>query len=190
MTTIAAARKGKKICIGCDSLTIFENRKEIEGKSVLGGSKILKCNNAYINFSGSAVWSQVFSAYLKKISPQQKFSDPNSIFKEMLHFHKELKEEFFLTPQQHSSDIFESSEHLILLISPHGIFEIDWTRNVREYKKFAAIGTGDEYAMGAMQAVYDSEKDPVEIVKAGIRASAKFDKKTELPIECYSISLN
>lgn len=189
MTTIAAAKKGKKICIGCDSLTLFGHRKEKIEQLSNQTDKIIKHKSMYLGCSGAAVWNEILADYFKKLKIEYGFDDVEAIYLEMLKLHKKLKENYFLTPQQGNSDIFESSEFLLLLINQSGIFEIDWMRNVREYSQIAAIGTGDEYALGAMRAVYDQEKDPKIIVKKGLEAAARFDQKTELPAFYHVINL-
>jgi ATP-dependent protease HslVU (ClpYQ) peptidase subunit len=187
MTTIAAVKKGKKVCIGCDSLTIFGSRKEKNTQLQFHTGKIIKYQSSYIGFCGSAVWHEVLNNYFNRVKLQHGLHDVHSTYLEMLRFHRFLKEKYYLTPQQSKEDIFESSEFLILFINSHGIFEVDWMRNVREYSQIAAIGTGDEYALGAMKAVYDKEDDPKFIVEKGLDAAARFDKKTELPVFYYSI---
>lgn len=189
MTTIAAARKGKKICIGADSLSLYGSRKET-ADHVTSTDKILKLPSMYLGFSGPAVWNEVFSHYFLHYKRFEfGFDSVDAIFAEMLKIHQAFKTEFFLTPQRDPQDLFESSEYLILLINHKGIFELDWKRNIREYSKFAAIGTGEEYALGAMRAVYERESDPEKIVRKGIEAGAAFDKMTGLPATYYSLQL-
>lgn len=188
MTTIAAAKKGKKICIGCDSLTLYGHRKEKVSQLFLKKDKLIKYQSMYLGCSGAEVWSEILTDYFKNLKVQYGFDNVEAIYLEMLRLHKALKEKYFLTPQQGNDDLFKSSEHLLLFINPKGIFEVDWMRNIREYSHIAAIGTGDEYAMGAMKAIYDQENDPKIIVKAGLEAAAKFDQKTELPAFYHTLT--
>ena len=67
---------------------------------------------------------------------------------------------------------------------------MDHVRVVRQFKHFFAIGTGEEYALGAIKAVYDLIDNPEEIAKIGIEASAQFDRKTELPLCTHCIDLS
>ena len=62
-------------------------------------------------------------------------------------------------------------------------------REVHEFEKFWAIGSGKPYALGAMYAVYDQLDDPEEIAKMGITASCEFDNACELPMSLYSLKL-
>lgn len=181
MTTVAAAKKGKKICIACDSLTSYGNRKEKRDLQKKTNGKLIKFQSTFIGFSGLAVWTNVLTDYFKHLKAKDGFNNIDGIYSEMSRLHTTLKQKYFLTPQQSQEDIFESSELMLLLINSHGIFEVDWMRNVREYAQLAAIGTGDEYALGAMRALYQQENDPKLIVSKGMEAAAKFDQKTELP---------
>jgi ATP-dependent HslUV protease, peptidase subunit HslV len=61
---------------------------------------------------------------------------------------------------------------------------------VQEYSRFYASGSGTEYALGAMFAIYDDEdKTAEDIAKIGVEAGAEFDDGTSLPMNCYTIKL-
>jgi ATP-dependent protease HslVU (ClpYQ) peptidase subunit len=62
-------------------------------------------------------------------------------------------------------------------------------REVCEYKKFWAIGSGSEYALGAMFAVYDIYDSVDKIAEAGVRAGAEFNNATAMPMTSYTIDL-
>lgn len=187
MTTIAAVKKGKKVCLGCDGLTLFGHRKENSAQLAFEKDKILPFQKNYFACCGSAVWHPILLDYFKDLKVEYGFETVENIYLEMRKLHVQLKEKYSLTPQQNKQDLFVSSEHLLLLINSKGIFEVDWMRNVRQFAQMAAIGTGDEYALGAMRAIYARERDPEIIVKKGLEAAAKFDQKTELPLFYYCL---
>ena len=59
-----------------------------------------------------------------------------------------------------------------------------------EYKRFTALGSGDEFALGAMTAVYDDDTKSAEnIARIGVEVAAEFDDSTGLPLEYYSVKL-
>ena len=62
-------------------------------------------------------------------------------------------------------------------------------RDVDEYTRFWAIGSGQEYALGAMYAVYEQMDDAEEIAKIGVAAGCEFDDGSGLPCTLYSIQL-
>jgi ATP-dependent protease HslVU (ClpYQ) peptidase subunit len=62
-------------------------------------------------------------------------------------------------------------------------------REVHEFERFWAIGSGKAYALGAMFAVFDRMNDPEEIARVGVLASCEFDNACDLPIAVYSLDL-
>jgi ATP-dependent protease HslVU (ClpYQ) peptidase subunit len=58
---------------------------------------------------------------------------------------------------------------------------------VFEYTQFWAAGTGREFALGAMQALYTRLRTAEEVARAGIEAGALFDKNSALPMTLYSV---
>jgi ATP-dependent protease HslVU (ClpYQ) peptidase subunit len=60
---------------------------------------------------------------------------------------------------------------------------------VFEYTKFWAIGSGREFALGAMHAQYPRLKTAAAIAKAGIEAGATFDRNTALPMTLYTVAV-
>ncbi len=64
-----------------------------------------------------------------------------------------------MKPDEEEDDPYESSQITALLANPNGIFfGVYSLREVYEYERFWAIGSGADYALGAMQAVYDNPK--------------------------------
>lgn len=189
MTTIAAVKKGKRLCIAADTLTLFGSRKEVAGKHVYRDGKIIQIGSNYIGTSGHASWGLVLNHYFSKKKAPLEWQTAEQIFEIFNTLHKHLKEYYFLDPSPSSYAPLECSDFGILIINSHGIFEIDYTRVVRQYLYFSAIGIGEEYALGAIKAVYDMLEDPEEIAKIGVEAGAKFDRKTELPLITHCIDL-
>ena len=84
---------------------------------------------------------------------------------------------------------YQSSQIDALIANENGIFGMFEFREVHEFEKFWAIGSGKAYALGAMYAVYDRFDDPEEIARVGILASCEFDNSCDLPITVYSLPL-
>lgn len=189
MTTICAVKKGKRLCIASDTLTLFGSRKEVAGKHVYREGKIIQIGSNYIGTSGHASWGLVLNHYFSKKKVALEWQTAEQIFEIFNTLHKYLKEDYFFNPPPTRYVPLESSEFGILIINSYGIFEIDYQRTVRQHKHFFATGTGEEYALGAIKAVYDLIEDPKEIAKIGVEAAAQFDRKTDLPIQIQCINL-
>ncbi len=101
-----------------------------------------------------------------------------------------MKEEYYLNPKDEDDDPYESSRIDTLIANPHGIFAVYALREVFEYSRFWAVGSGGDIALGAMYALYERLDDAEEIAKIGVEAGATFNNSTALPITSYTINLN
>lgn len=128
-----------------------------------------------------------FFHYFSKQTIIPLWENSEQIYEIFNELHKDLKNSYYLTPPDLKFLPFESSEFQLIIINTSGIFEVEYSRVVRQYHKYTAIGTGEDYALGAISSVYNLLEDSEEIVKIGIEAAAQFDRKTETPIHLYSI---
>ena len=76
-----------------------------------------------------------------------------------------------------------------LIANRKGIFGVYSMREVFEYTRYWAIGSGREFALGAMYAQYDRLKSASAVARAGIEAGCVFDKNSALPMTLYTLTL-
>ena len=76
-----------------------------------------------------------------------------------------------------------------MAISPEGIFSFCSYRSVDEYSQFWATGSGREYALGAMKAIFDSSHSAEEVAISGIEAACEFDDGSALPVQVQGTKL-
>jgi ATP-dependent HslUV protease subunit HslV len=62
-------------------------------------------------------------------------------------------------------------------------------REVFEYTRFWAIGSGLEFALGAMHSQYGLLKTAQAVAECGIDAGATFDKNSALPLTLFTVPL-
>ena len=190
MTTIAAVKKGKRLCIAADTLTLFGSRKEMAEKHVYDHEKIIQIGSNFVGITGHASFRLIFNHYFSETKHISEWKTADQIFEIFNHFYDHLKKIYFLKSSYSNYKPFESANIGLLIINPYGIFEVDYLRVVREHRYFSAIGAGERYALGAIKAVYDLIADPEEIAKIGIEAAAQFDRNTDLPLCTYCIDLS
>ena len=190
MTTLVAVKKGKKICLASDSLSVFGSRKEEAGKHVYGAGKILEIGPNLVGIAGHASWGLILADYFLKKKNIPLWETVDQIFELFNSLHEDLKKRYYLIPPHLTFLPFESSDFQLLIINSCGIFEVEHSRVVRHYKRYSAIGTGEEYALGAVSSVYNLLEDPEEIAKIGIQSAAQFDQKTGLPVYARCVQLS
>ena len=76
-----------------------------------------------------------------------------------------------------------------IIANPSGIYAVYSMREVFEFDRFWAIGSGRDFALGAMYTVYDKARDARKIAEAGVLAGAEFDTGTSLPLTAHEVAL-
>jgi ATP-dependent protease HslVU (ClpYQ) peptidase subunit len=189
MTTIAAVKKNGYAAIAADTLTTFGNLKE-SADYIVNHRKIFKYGDNYIALSGWGVSQHALEDFLGATKKKISFDSVQEIFRAGLLIHRELKENYFLRPEDTDSDAFETSRSDILIINPSGVFALTAYRYVQEFSKFYSYGSGNEYALGAMFASYDDEsKSAEDVARIGVSAGVEFDDGSGMPLDCYTVKL-
>ena len=187
MSTIVAVVKHNRACIAADSLTSFGDTRQ-PAEFVSDYEKIIAfAGDNYIGIVGSAAHHLVMQNLLQKHADKVDFSDRFHIFESMRQLHPVLKEEYFLNSKDEDDDSYESSRVDALIMNRGGIFGLYSLREVDHYTRFWAVGSGAEFALGAMQVAYDLLDDADAIARAGVEAGACFDSGSALPMTSYSL---
>lgn len=151
--------------------------------------KIHRFGKVFIGFTGWSLMHNLFEDIMDKYPGDLDFRSRKHVFKTFLFLHKKIKEEYFIETREGKEQPVESSQWDCLIACPNGIFEVDSYRTVIEYDKFWADGSGMRFALGAMNAVYDTLDDPEEIAKAGLKSACELDNGSGFPISTYCIEL-
>ncbi len=198
MSTIVATVKNGVACIAADSLTSFGDTKQ-SAEFVVNSDKILSLANSSINADskdliymgivGSAAHHLVMQNLVLDHADKIDLSDRMSIFITLKTIHPILKEEYFLNSKEEDEDSYESSRVDALIMNENGIFGLYSLREVEQYSRFWAVGSGSEFALGAMQTAYEIYDTAEQIAQAGVVAGATFDNASSLPMTSYTLKL-
>ena len=188
MTTIVVVKKDGLVVIAGDTLTTFGSTR-LASVHDAAPEKLLKHGNSYFGIAGSAAHQLVLESLLKK-HPEFTFNGREEIYESFRKIHPILKDEAFLNPKEEEDDPYESSQLTALVANPTGIFGVYSMREVFEFDKFWSIGSGRDFALGAMYAVWKNRKSAEEIAKIGVLAGAEYDTGTGLPMNIATVKLN
>jgi len=190
VSTIVAVVKNDRACIAADSLTSFGDTRQA-AEFVSDYEKIIPfADDNYIGIVGSAAHHLVMQNLLQKHADKVDFSDRFHIFESMRQLHPILKEEYFLNSKDEDDDSYESSRVDALIMNHSGIFGLYSLREVDQYTRFWAVGSGAEFALGAMQVAWQLLDDAEAVARAGVEAGACFDNASSLPMTSYSVELS
>jgi ATP-dependent HslUV protease subunit HslV len=188
MSTVAVVRKGGCTAIAADTLSSFGTRR-LSATYNREPSKILRVGESYLGLTGWGVQRLVLEHLFASMSAPPRLSSKADIFDLLLKVHQRLKEAYYLSPRASEDDAFETSQLWLMIANAHGIFGVYSNRSVIEFERFWSTGSGSDYALGAMHAIYDMTADARSIAEAAVRAAAEFDESTGGPVESYVIPL-
>ena len=189
MSTIVVARKGRMACIAADTLTTFGDIR-LDHSFDKHHSKIQTFGKTHMGIVGSAAHTLVAERAFNDKELKADFSTRDSTFDTLIRLHPVLKERFFLNSKDADEDPYETSQIDSVFVNSNGIFAMFSLREVYEYTRFWAVGSGSYYALGAMHAVYDRFKSAKDIARAGAEAGATFDTSSQLPLTVKTVKLN
>lgn len=187
MGTVVAVEKNGEICIAAETLTISGGSRKQTGDQVAHSDKIIRWGSSYLGTSSHPSWHLVLKHYISRQKKAPSFNSREAIFAEWLHLHQTLKEEYHLSSHTDEDDPFESSHFESLLINPHGLFKTYDLRSVEQFLRFAAIGSGSSYALGALHALYDRTPSAREIAERALLIACEFDDSSAPPITLYTV---
>ncbi|PHV10773.1 MFS transporter [Chitinimonas sp. BJB300] len=188
MTTIVVVRKDNLVAIAADTQSTF-------GDTRLGHlhdaqpEKIFASHDSLFGLCGSAAHDLVLQSILAKTRALD-FTNRASIFDAFRKLHPKLKEDFFLKPEEEEDDPYESSQITALIANAHGIYGVFSMREVYEYRHYWAIGSGRDFAIGAMRAVYDNPVfSAADVARIGVEVGCEFDVGSSLPMSLQTMEL-
>ena len=188
MTTLVAVKKNGMAAIAADSLTTFGDTRL--GRQYKGEhDKILEINGSFIGLCGSSAHPLVISSLLPKLE-DARLGSRMEVYETFRRLHPILKEQGYLNPKEDEDDPYESSQITALIVNNTGIYGVYSYREVFDYDRFWGIGSGRNFALGAMFAAYDRCKTAAEVARIGVMAGAEFDTATQGPIVLHTVKLS
>jgi ATP-dependent HslUV protease, peptidase subunit HslV len=188
MTTICVARKAGQVSIAADALVTFGDTRLAHGYEA--NEKVFRIGDSWIGMAGTTAHFPVLRRALGAVPrPELRLNTRDEVFETFLKLHPRLKEQFFLNTKEEESDPYESSQFTVLIANANGAFGVYSYREVFEFERFWAIGSGRSFALGAMYAMFDKARSAREVAELGVRAGCEFDKNSATPVRVHTIKL-
>jgi ATP-dependent protease HslVU (ClpYQ) peptidase subunit len=175
MSVIVAVRKGTQITIAADTQDNFGDlRPPADNHEAI---KLRPVGGAVLGASGWALYDDILEDYLER-RPRVSLRNRKEVFSFFVQFWKDLKKHYpFVNdqPGKESDSPFANLDASFLVASPGGIFLVSSNMSVSDFRKYYAIGSGSDYALGAVHAVYDEVKNPETIAERAVLAAIAYD---------------
>jgi ATP-dependent protease HslVU (ClpYQ) peptidase subunit len=188
MTTVVVARKGGTVAIAADTLVTFGDTRLAHGYEA--NLKLFRVADSWFGMAGTTAHFPVLRRALGALPPDElRLRTRDEVFDTFLRLHPKLKENFFLNTKEDDADPYESSQFTVLIANAEGIFGVYSYREVFEFDRYWAIGTGRAFALGAMYATFEKTRSARELAETGVRAGCEFDKNSSGPLHAHTIKL-
>jgi len=189
MSIVVVVKKGKEVAIASDTLTSV-GHIGFSAKYKENSKKFFKYENTFIGSVGDSMSKIMLNHALQNSEEKFDFNSLESIYSSMLEIHKLLKKEYFLVPTYKREQTVEATKLNLLLVNSSGIYKISPDRHIAELSRFWAIGSGGNFALGAMHQAYDNKNyTALDIAKIGVETACEFDKGCALPMDFKKIKL-
>ena len=188
MSVIVAVRKGSQIVIAADSQDNFGDlRPPPENHEAL---KLRKIGDAVLGSSGWALYDDIFAHYLGK--RRVSLTHRASVFNFFVKFWKDIRRNYSFVndqPGKETETPFANLDASFLIATTEGIFLVSSNMSVSEFRQYYAIGSGSDYAIGAVHALYEREKDPAAIADRAVRAAMAYDNSCGGRITSHTVKV-
>ena len=175
MSIAAAVRKNGKTVIAADTQINFGAVKvPIDN---FRPAKVRRVGSSYLAMSGWGIYENIFAASLTK-ADRPRLDSEKAIFRFFVGFWRELREHYsFVNDQAHQEDPspFADLDASFLIANKKGIFHVSGNMTVTAFEQYAAIGSGADYALGALHALYHEELDAADLVQRACSAAMAFN---------------
>ncbi len=175
MSIVVAVRKNGRTVIAADSLTSFGDSQRIPSANSTT-AKVQRVGDSLMGSTGWAVYDNILDSFLAtRPGPDLSFERP--IFEFFLDLWKALHERYtFVNDQPHEKDSpFGDLDSSFLIASQNGIFKVSHDLDVCRFEQYYAIGSGSEYALGALYNLYELSQNPDEIAQRAVHTAMQFD---------------
>ena len=192
MTTVVVVKKAGQVAMAADTLVTFgdtrlshryEPNSKIFKVAAVGGP-------TYIGMAGTVAHFPVLRKAMAALPKAElKLGSKDEVFDTFTKLHPLLKDTFFLQTKEDDNDPYESSQFTAVVANASGIYGLYSYREVFEFNEFWAIGSGRNFALGAMHASARTVRSARELAQIGVTAGCEFDKNSALPLDLYTLKL-
>lgn len=178
MSVIVAVKKDGKTVMAADSQSNFGSQKFSDDN--LSDMKILRHNKSLIGFSGWTLYDNILKDFLsKKANGSLRLNTTASVYSVFRKFYSALSKDYAFNDEHNrskeDSSPFADLDTNFLIANKSSIFLISDDLCVSSFNQFYAVGSGSEYALGALYTLYSKDLDANQIAYEAVEAASHYD---------------
>lgn len=174
MSVVVAVRKGGTIAMAADTQTSFGDvRVPVDN---LRARKISAVGDAWLGKTGWGLYDNILMEFLRG-KERPSLSDDRGIYRFFLQLWRELHDKYgFVNDQCREKDSpFGDLDAAFLVVNRRGIYHVASDMSVTTFAKYYAIGAGNDFALGALHALYDDPRyDAATLARRAVETANAF----------------
>lgn len=170
MSIVVAVKKGKDLVVAADTLETFGSDKPAPGNTTT--TKIRRVGSALLATTSWGLYDNILGDYLRS-RKSVRLGNRQAVFRFFLTFWHALHDKYSFVNDQcdDKESPFGDMDASFLIATKRRIFLVSGNLSVTEFLKFHAIGSGGNYAVGAMHALYDQALSAEQIARKAVDAA-------------------
>jgi len=175
MSIVVAVRTSEDVVIAADTLGSFGDQQRMPSWN-LRSRKVYPVGEAILGGTGWSLYDDILRDVLASGDPPV-LDDEAAVFRFFMRLWKLLRKKYTLVNEQaHAKDSpFGDLDSSFLVVTPGAIHHVSSDMSVSRYECFGAIGSGSEYAWGALHAMRDQGLDAETMARRAVEAAMTFD---------------
>lgn len=186
MSIVVAITKNNRTVMASDTMGFYGSQRVPTDNSKV--VKIRRVGTALLAMTGWTVYDNIFEDFLAQ-EKTPALGSSKEIFTFFLGLWKELHERYpFVNDQADNKDSpFGDLDASFLIANGSGIYKISSDTNVSRFDKYYAIGSGSDYALGAVFTTYDRSDDAADLARRAVETAMNFDVYCGGEIDLYEV---
>lgn len=174
MSIVVAVRKNGQTCVAADTQSNFGSLKvPVENAKA---DKLRPLGSMILGTTGWALYEDIFEDFLRAKDLPAPVDEP-SIFSFFLELWRDLHERYPFVNDQVSKDEspFGNLDATFVIAGPSGIFYVASDLGVTRFDRYFAIGSGADFAMGALHQLFEGDLDARAIATRAVETAIAFN---------------
>lgn len=175
MSIAVAVRKGKHTVLAADSQSNLGAFKVDPDNLIC--SKIRRIGSSLLATTGWGLYENIIGDFIAK-KRRPPLTSTASIFRFFLDLWKALHDRYpFVNdqPDRNDDSPFGDLDASFLVVNTAGIFYVASDLSVTVFEKYYAVGSGADFALGAISVLYDEDVDAEYLGRKAVEAALMFD---------------
>ena len=177
MSIVVAVRKNDDLVMAADSQISFGSARIPPDN--LKTKKIRILGDSLFASTGWGLYDDIIDDYIGQ-KEHVSFTNSKDIFRFFMGLWKDLHERYsFVNDQcgEEKDSPFGDLDSNFLIANKSGLYQVGSDMSITRFDQYYAIGSGGDYSLGAIQALYDDDLGAAEIASRAVRAAIAFDTK-------------